>query len=113
MSKTLFASSVVLSVVIVDFPSFICYFHLKSVFLQQENKNIMGKTVFNSAQLELLKAMSALNSEEDLFALKKAISEFFAHRVDTEMDRLWESGKWNEDTLKELETAHERTPYQQ
>lgn len=73
----------------------------------------MGKPVFNSAQLELLRAVSVLNSEEDLFALKQAISEFFARRVDAEMNRLWESGEWNEDTLKELETAHDRTPYQQ
>jgi len=73
----------------------------------------MGKPVFNSAQLELLRAVSVLNSEEDLFALKKVISEFFARRVDAEMNRLWESGEWNEDTLKELETAHDRTPYQQ
>ena len=74
---------------------------------------IMGKTVFNPAQLELLKALEALNSEEDLLALKKTISEFFARRVDEEMNRLWESGEWNEDTLKELETAHDRTPYRQ
>ena len=74
---------------------------------------IMGKTVFNPAQLELLKALEALNSEEDLFALKKALSAFFARRVDEEMNRLWESGEWNEDTLKELETAHDRTPYRQ
>lgn len=73
----------------------------------------MGKTVFNPAQLELLKALEALNSEEDLFALKKALSEFFARRVDEEMNRLWESGEWNEDTLKGLETAHDRTPYRQ
>ena len=71
----------------------------------------MERTVFNPAQLEMLSAMAALNSEEDLFALKKAISEFFARRVDKEMDSLWESGEWNEDTLKELETAHDRTPY--
>ena len=32
---------------------------------------------------------------------------------DEEMNRLWESGEWNEDTLKELETAHDRTPYRQ
>ena len=68
----------------------------------------MGKTVFNPAQLELLKALEALNSEEDLFALKKTLSEFFARRVDEEMNRLWESGEWNE-----LETAHDRTPYRQ
>ena len=27
------------------------------------------------------------------------------------MDKLWESGAWNEQTLEELKTAHYRTPY--
>ena len=46
-------------------------------------------------------------------ALKHAISEFFARRADEEMEKLWASGDWNEQTLQELKTAHYRPPYQQ
>lgn len=56
--------------------------------------------------------MVELNGE-DLLALKHAISEFFARRADKEMEKLWQEGTWNEQTLKDLEKAHFRTPYQQ
>ncbi|MCQ2351428.1 MAG: hypothetical protein MJ003_05575 [Paludibacteraceae bacterium] len=36
---------------------------------------------------------------------------FFAQRVDAGMDALWDSGKWNEQTLTDLSTAHSRTAY--
>lgn len=73
----------------------------------------MSRTIFNEAQQEILSAMASLNSEEDLLALKHVISEFFARRADEEMEKLWQEGIWNEQTLKDLEKAHYRTPYQQ
>lgn len=73
----------------------------------------MSKTIFNEAQQEMLSAMASLNTEEDLLALKHAISEFFARRADKEMEKLWQEGTWNEQTLKDLEKAHYRTPYKQ
>ena len=71
----------------------------------------VGRTIFNSAQIELLDAMASVNSEAELIALKHAISEFFARRADEEMERLWQSGEWNEQTLENLKSAHYRTPY--
>ena len=44
---------------------------------------------------------------------KRAVSEFYARRADEEMEKLWQSGQWNEQTLKELGNAHYRTPYKQ
>ena len=43
--------------------------------------------------------------------LKHVISEFYARRADEELDKLWQSGEWNEQTLKELGEVHYRTPY--
>lgn len=73
----------------------------------------MNRTVFNEAQLELLNLMASVRDESELFDLKHAISEFFARRADEEMERLWNEGKWNEQTLKDLKSAHYRTPYAQ
>lgn len=73
----------------------------------------MERTVFNEAQLEMLDVMAHINSPEELKELKHAISEFYARRADREMEKLWESGKWNEQTLKDLKKAHYRTPYKQ
>ena len=85
----------------------------KILFLQKLNDVIMGRTVFNEAQLELLSVMASVKDDAELLALKHAISEFFARRADEEMEKLWQSGEWNEQTLQDLKNAHYRTPYQQ
>ncbi len=72
----------------------------------------MERTILNKAQIEMLGAMSAIKTDEELYELKLAISEFFARRADVEMEKLWADGTWNEQTLKDLRTAHYRTPYQ-
>ena len=79
-------------------------------FLYGQQANV-GRTIFNNAQIELLDAMASVNSEDELMALKHAISEFFARRADEELERLWQSGEWNEQTLEDLKSAHYRTPY--
>lgn len=66
---------------------------------------------FNQAQIELLSTMANLQSETDLLELKQAIARFFAERADREMERLWENGTINEETLQSWEHEHMRTPY--
>lgn len=73
----------------------------------------MERSVFNQAQIEMLGALSVIQDEKELMALKHTISEFFARRADEEMEKLWAEGKWNEQTLEDLKSAHYRTPYQQ
>ena len=73
----------------------------------------MEKTVFNKAQLEMLDIMADIQSDEELDALKHVVSEFYANRADEEMEKLWQSGTWNEQVLKELGNVHYRTPYKQ
>lgn len=73
----------------------------------------MERTVFNKAQLEMLDIMANIQNDEELNALKHAISEFYARRADEEMEKLWQSGKWNEQTLEDLANNHYRTPYKQ
>ena len=68
---------------------------------------------FNPAQLELLSTMASLNTEADLIELKQALARFFADRADREMERLWNNGTINEDTLESWKHEHMRTPYHQ
>lgn len=68
-------------------------------------------TIFNKAQIEVLNALSVLTQEEDVYALKQAISEFFAKRADNAMEKLWESGAWNEAKVQSFANSHYRTPY--
>ena len=77
---------------------------------------IMETTIrqpFNPAQLELLSTMASLNSESDLIELKQALARFFADRADREMERLWNEGAINEETLESWKHEHMRTPYHQ
>jgi hypothetical protein len=88
----------------------------KFVFLQTEIRKtiVMESHVrqpFNPAQLELLSTMASLTTEADLIELKQAIARFFAERADREMERLWDEGTINEETLKAWEHEHMRTPY--
>ena len=68
---------------------------------------IMSRTVFNEAQLELLNVMASVKDDAELLALKHAISEFFARRADEEMEKFWQSGEWNEQTLQDLKVSED------
>jgi hypothetical protein len=71
----------------------------------------MERTVFNPAQLHLLNMLSHIHTEKGLDRLKNQLEEFYAKQIDDEMDKLWETGEWNEQTLKDLKNCHFRTSY--
>ena len=63
------------------------------------------------AQLELMDAAVNVNSEEDLAALKLAISLFFAQLAQQAIDKMWDDGTFDQAKLDELRGQHLRTPY--
>lgn len=71
----------------------------------------MRQTVFNNAQLEILNLMAYAKSDETLTDLKQAISDFFAQKVEEEVDRMWQNGELSEERVESFRTLHERTPY--
>ena len=73
----------------------------------------MEKTKLTAAQIEMLNIMADVRSDEELQDLKHLISEYYARRADEEMEKLWQSGAWNEQKLADLKDAHFRTPYKQ
>ncbi len=64
------------------------------------------------AKLGLLRVVEQLHSVAEIQVIRQAITDYYAQKVDDEMERLWQSGAWNEQTIKDLEHAHLRTPYQ-
>ena len=64
------------------------------------------------AKLGLLRVVEQLHSVAEIQAIRQAITDYYAQKVDDEMGQLWQSGAWNEQTIKDLECAHLRTPYQ-
>ena len=68
-------------------------------------------TVFNEAQLEVLRMMSVFNTPEAVSDLKQSISNYFAQKAEEEINRLWEDGILTESKVESFRTLHERTPY--
>ena len=71
----------------------------------------METTVFNDAQLHLLRMMSYVKTKEELADLQNAISDYFAKKVDAEMDSLCEQGVISMTTIEDWGKEHLRTSY--
>ena len=71
----------------------------------------MEAIMFSPAQMHLVTLMSHIKSTDALDQLKDQLAEFYARQIDEDMEKLWESGEWNEQKLENLKNAHFRTPY--
>lgn len=71
----------------------------------------MEAITFSPAQMHLVTLMSHINTSVALDQLRDQLADFYARQIDEEMEKLWESGEWNEEKLQSLENAHFRTPY--
>ena len=65
----------------------------------------------HQAKMGLLRVVEQINTVAEVQAIRRAITNYYAQKVDEEMERLWDSGEWNEQTIRDLEHAHLRTPY--
>ena len=65
----------------------------------------------NQAQLSFLHLLSHFNTEEEVKELNDLVCKYYARKVDEEMDRLWEEGKWSQEKIEETLKEHLRTPY--
>ena len=71
----------------------------------------MEAITFSPAQVHVLNLVSHIKTAMGLEQLRKQLAAFYGKQVDEEMDRLWESGQWDEKKLQELRGSHFRTPY--
>ena len=59
-------------------------------------------TVFNPAQLYLLRVFSHIKSDEELNDIKQLVSDYYAKRLDRHLDKLWEDGILDQKRLDEI-----------
>ncbi len=71
----------------------------------------MERTIFNTAQLEILNLMSYVESEDTLNEIKDMLSDYFALKAEKEIDQLWDDGQLNDQVVEEWKKEHLRTPY--
>lgn len=65
------------------------------------------------AQLCLLEAFAGAESQEELNELTSLIRNYYARKLEDELELLWEDGTLNQQKLDELRGQHLRTPYKQ
>ena len=71
----------------------------------------MEATALNEAQLSILRLLGSMKSVEEVDELRQVICDYYARRVDEEMDRLWEEGKCDNEKNEAILQEHLRTPY--
>lgn len=68
--------------------------------------------MLSNLQLELLKTFSRPLPENQILEIKEILSDYFAKKVDAEMDKLFEENKWEvNEKVNEWKGEHMRTPY--
>jgi len=68
-------------------------------------------TALNEAQLSILRLLGSMKTVEEVDELRQDICDYYARRVDEEMDKLWESGQWDNEKNEAILKEHLRTPY--
>ena len=65
----------------------------------------------SNLQLELLKVFSVDLSDEQLMEIKDLLNQYFADKVSSEMDKLFEEKGWGNNKIEEWSKEHMRTKY--
>ena len=73
--------------------------------------NLERPMVFSRAQCEVLNMVACLDGEEDCLALKSVLVKFLDQRLQSALDRLYDSGKLSDAKLEDLSRRHLRTDY--
>ena len=59
-------------------------------------------TVFNPAQLYLLKLFSEIKTEEELMDIKNLVSSYYAQKMNAHLNKLWDEGILDQRRLDEI-----------
>lgn len=66
-------------------------------------------TRLSNLQIELLKLYPYSVSEKELGDIRKILSDYFAKKIDSEMDQLWEKNDWSDQTIESWKSEHIRS----
>ncbi len=68
----------------------------------------MGAALSNM-QKELLKLYEKNIPNEQLLEIKQLLSQYFANKASSEMDKLWNDQNWSNDTMNQWANEHNRS----
>ena len=65
----------------------------------------------NPSQMMILESFAGARDEQELNDLMDVLRTFYANRLESEMQRLWDNGTIDQQALDQLQGEHLRTPY--
>lgn len=68
-------------------------------------------TALNEAQMSILRLLGSMKTVEEVDELRQVICDYYARRVDDEVDKLWDTGQWDDEKNEAVLEEHLRTPY--
>lgn len=71
----------------------------------------MQINTMNESQMMILESFAGAQDEQELNALIDVLRNFYASRLEAEMQRLWDNGTLDQQALDGLRHEHLRTPY--
>ena len=71
----------------------------------------MQINTMNQSQMMILESFAGVQDEQELNALMDVLRNFYASRLEAEMQRLWDNGTLDQNVLDQLRHEHLRTPY--
>ena len=71
----------------------------------------MQVNTMNQSQMMILESFAGAQDEQELNALMDVLRDFYAMRLEKEMNLLWDNGTLNQPVLDKLRGEHLRTPY--
>ena len=66
-------------------------------------------TKLSNLQMELLKLYPYTVSGEELNEIRRLLADYFARKIDDEMNQLWQRRSWNEQTIEDWKNEHLRS----
>lgn len=71
----------------------------------------MQVNTMNESQMMILESFAGAQDEQELNALMDVLRNFYAMRLEKEMERLWDNGTLDQSALDNLRSEHLRIPY--
>lgn len=71
----------------------------------------MQVNTMNESQMMILESFAGARDEQELNDLMDVLRNFYANRLESELQRLWDDGTLNQEKLDLLRHEHLRTPY--
>lgn len=71
----------------------------------------MQLNTMNPSQMMILESFAGARDEQELNDLMDVLRTFYANRLESEMQRLWDNGTLDQQALDQLQGEHLRTPY--